>query len=97
MARKSNNQYDEVAVRELKLYEENNSKLYFNSKVPIYKNLDKKKEKGVYDSQKAEKLFKYHADKSAKSYEKEYGYKFSVADRKQVAKELREEYEEERK
>lgn len=93
--------YDEQAVRELKLYEENNSQLYRSSKMPIYQNLDKKKEKGTYDSQKAEVLFKYHADRTAKSYQKEFygkkeGYTFSVETRKQLAKELKKEYEEER-
>lgn len=89
-------QVDKEAVRELKLYEENNSDLYFKSKKPIYENLDKKRAKGIYDKDKSEKLFKYHADRSSKAYEKEYGHKFSVAERKEVAKELREEYEEER-
>ncbi len=85
--------YDKEAVRELKLYEENNYDLYKSSKVPIFKNLQKKKDKGVYDSEKAEKLFKYHADRSAKAYEKEYGGKFTPADRRALARELREEFE----
>ena len=72
--------------------------MYFKSKIPIYKNLDKKREKGTYDSELSEKAFKHHADKSAKKYQKEFGSGgsliFSPSDRKQVAKELRIEYEE---
>jgi hypothetical protein len=91
-------QYNETQVRELKLYEENNGTLYKNSKMPIYENLDKKRAKGTYDGEKSEKLWKYHADRSAKEYEREYGSKgvFTPADRREVAKELREEYEDER-
>ena len=89
--------FNEISVRELKLYEENDSNLYFKSKTPIYNNLDKKRTKGTYDPKKAEVAFKHHADKSAKAYEKEFGSGssviFSPADRRQVAKELRQEYE----
>ena len=102
MVRKTQYDLDKEAVRELKLYEENKQDLYFKSKVPIYESLDKKVKKGTYDKEKAEKVFKYHADRSAKSYNKEYlgeskGYGiFGVPERKALAKELREEYEEER-
>ena len=39
------------------------------------KNLAKKHAKGVYDSEKAKKLWGYHADRAAQSYAKEHGDK----------------------
>jgi hypothetical protein len=97
MARKSPyEKADKEHVRELKIYEENNSDLYFRSKKPIYQNLDKKVEKGTYDGKKSLKLWDYHSKRTADAYEKEFGSGskiFSVADRKALSKELKEEYE----
>lgn len=59
---------DDDAARELELYAENDEPLYRQSYVPIAKNLSKKFKKGVYDSELAKKLWKYHADRAAQKY-----------------------------
>ena len=59
---------DAYAMRELELYSESNGDLYRQSYVPIAKNLSKKFKKGVYDSELAKKLWKYHADRAAQKY-----------------------------
>ena len=59
---------DDDAARELELYAENDEALYRQSYVPIAKNLSKKFKKGVYDSELAKKLWKYHADRAAQKY-----------------------------
>ena len=72
-------------ARELTLHADNDQQLYRSSHQPIIKNLSRKHAKGTYDHDKAGKLWKYHADRAAKSYEKQHGGKFSVADRKAAA------------
>ena len=62
------NEVDDDAARELELYAENDEALYRQSYVPIAKNLSKKFKKGVYDSELAKKLWKYHADRAAQKY-----------------------------
>lgn len=62
------NEVDDDAVRELELYAENDEALYRQSYVPIAKNLSKKFKKGNYDSELAQKLWKYHADRAAQKY-----------------------------
>jgi len=71
---------------------DNDRHLYKSSHVPVAKNLEKKVKAGKYDHEKAKKLWKYHADRAADSYAKEYGkpgqkghHIFSVADRKEAA------------
>lgn len=81
---------DEDAVRELVLYADNDGTLYQQSAVPIMKNLTRKWRKGVYDSELAAKLWLYHATRAAKNYAQEFGYAFSVQDRKAAAKEFEE-------
>lgn len=98
-SKKSNEIYDKQAVRELKLYEENDGQLYKSQKMPIYKNLDKKREKGTYDSELATKSFKNYSDNAGKKYTKEFGSRgevnnFTLADRRALARELTQEYEE---
>jgi hypothetical protein len=73
-------------ARELTLHADNDQQLHRSSHEPIIKNLSRKHAKGTYDHEKATKLWKYHADRAAKSYEKQHGGKFSVADRKAAAK-----------
>ncbi len=80
------------AATELVNHGNNESDLYHNSKLPIMKNLLKKKAKGVYDSHLATKLWGYHADRAAQSYHKQYGTEdqpwhklFSKEDRMQAA------------
>lgn len=66
---------DKGMAHELRLYADNTSHLYNSSKVPIMKNLEKKKAKGVYNHDKAIKLWGYHADRAAHAYHKELGDK----------------------
>jgi hypothetical protein len=84
---------NEDEVRELVLYAENDGTLYSQSTAPIQKNLSKKWAKGIYDHGKAITLWKYHADRAAKAYGKEFGNGdgfaiFSPAVRKAAAKEF---------
>jgi hypothetical protein len=79
---------------ELKLYIENDSDLYRKQTVPIYKNLQKKKGNGTYNSIGATKLFQSLVINGAKKYSKEYSSgndwnkMFSVKDRLAVAREF---------
>jgi len=59
--------------RELRLFADNNANLARLSLQPIRDNLGKKMDKGVYDPQKAETLWGYHADRAAQAYVKEHG------------------------
>ncbi len=84
----------EHEARELHLYCENDGQLYRQQVEPIRKNLRKKMEKGIYDREKAKKLWMYLADNCARKYVKEFGggmpwhKMFSTADRREVAKEF---------
>jgi hypothetical protein len=80
---------DADAVQELVLYADNTGSLY-PQKEAIMKNLTRKWRKGVYDSELADKLWLYWATAAAKSYAQEFGYAFSVQDRKAAAKEFEE-------
>jgi len=79
------------AAKELVLHADNDSHLYHSSHQPIMNNLAKKHSKGVYNSEKAKKLWGYHADRAAQSYAKHHGdgtpwhKMFSPADRKAAA------------
>ena len=64
---------DEHAARELELYIDNDSQLYHSQFIPIVKNLMLKRRKGVYDREKAVKLFMYLMDSGAKKYVAEFG------------------------
>lgn len=81
------------AARELVLHADNDEHLYRSSHQPIIKNLQKKKAKGIYDHEKATKLWGYHADRAAQSYHKAHGspnqkwhHMFSTDDRRKAAK-----------
>lgn len=86
------------AVRELELYAENTSALYYNHTIPVIENLKKKYKKGQYDKEKAVNAWEYVADAAAKMYHKEFGggcawYDvFNKATRHEVAKCLEEYY-----
>lgn len=91
-------------ARELILHGDNTAHLYHTSKVPIMKNLEKKHNKGVYDHEKAKKLWGYHADRAAQSYAREHGHPgvkwhemFSTKDRKQAASHWADEHHHEMK
>ena len=64
---------DPDAVREIQLYADNNSQLYFSRKLPILKNLQKKYKKGTFDVNKASKLWRYYIDDAMQRYHKEFG------------------------
>lgn len=57
----------------LRTFANNDSNLNRQSFQPVMSNLDKKSDKGIYDPQKAEKLWGYHADRAAQAYHKQFG------------------------
>lgn len=75
--------------RELRLFADNDADLHRQSQQPIRDNLGKKMDKGVYDPQKAQTLWKYHADRAAESYGRQFGgngkQMFSPAVRREAA------------
>ncbi len=93
---------DQDAARELFLFAYSDGKLYQQRILPIIKNLQKKVAKGTYDKELAVKAFQYAADDAAKRYDKEFsgthssnmGGTFSVATRKETARQLLEHYTE---
>ena len=91
---------DPEAVRELVLVITNDGDLYRERTTPMIENLKKKVAKGVYDREKAVKLWQYLADEGVRRYGKEYGPGYSVAwlspaTRRAIAEQLRDYYEEE--
>jgi hypothetical protein len=90
--------FDEHAATELELYIDNDGDLYRQQGQPIIKNLSRKKEKGIYDKKKAEKLYGYLAQNGAKKYCREFGctpYQntFNAATRREVARRLARKFE----
>jgi hypothetical protein len=84
---------DQVEGAELEMWLDNTQSLY-NQKVSVLKNLDKKKEKGTYNSDGALLAFKNLADASAKSYEQEFkGTKFNQPSKAYSADLMRKQYE----
>jgi hypothetical protein len=86
--------WDEMSkgAKDIVLHADNDRHLHRSSHEPIMKNLSKKMANGVYDSDKATKLWGYHADRAAMSCCKQHGggtgvwhKMFSTADRKQAA------------
>ncbi len=64
--------HDDTAMTELKLYMENEGKLYPQFK-SIITNIKRKIKSGKYDAHKAPKLWLYWVDAGAKMYCKEFG------------------------
>lgn len=92
---------DEAAVRELELWVDNDLESC-KLKKAVYGVLDRKRARGVYDSEKAVKAFYNVAEYAAKSYAKTFNdsatawfITFPTATRQEVAKILLAEYEEE--
>ena len=88
-----NENTDTDAVNELDSFIMNNEDLYRRRFMPIISNLKRKIRKGIYDHEKAQKLWMYMVDDAAKQYVKEYGSTdsdvkdmFPKATRMQVAK-----------
>jgi len=87
---------------ELKIFIENDGQLYRSQFQPIQKNLITKMARGIYDHNKAVKLFMYLCESGAKSYIKQFGTSdgkwFEMFDKRarlEVADELATEFEDE--
>lgn len=83
---------DEDAAREIQLFADNDSQLYFQRRKPILINLSKKHKKGQYDVTKAAKLWRYYIDAAMQKYNKDFGSRtdkwsnlLSVSDRNILA------------
>lgn len=82
------------AARELRLFIENDSRLYHSMFLPIVRNLVRKRAKGTYKHGLAAVAFRHLADEGARRYHEEFGGPgkwsdtFSVATRNVVAREL---------
>lgn len=94
---------DNMNADELAMFIINDGDLYRQNIQPVLKNLAKKIKKGVYDPEKALKLWQYSAQWGAQKYTKEFGIRgtngsygmFSPHDRREAAKQLAAHYEEE--
>ncbi len=64
---------EEVVVNELRAYIDNDYDLYRQQTLPIYKNLNRKVEKEIYEFDKAVKLFTCLVDNGARKYVRAYG------------------------
>jgi hypothetical protein len=64
---------DSDAVNELDTFIMNNEDLYRRRFMPIISNIKRKLAKGIYDHDKAQKLWMYLVDDAAKEYVKEFG------------------------
>lgn len=83
---------DPDAAREIELYADNNSQLYYSRRLPILKNLYRKYKAGKYEVAKAAKLWLYYINDAMQRYHKEFGSRgdkwhelLSVHDRKLLA------------
>jgi hypothetical protein len=85
-------------MRELKLYIDNDASLYRQRYMPILKNLSRKKKQGKFRKGLASKAFMYLIDDGAKRYVRSYGGDardvFPKRQRKDLAKDYVEEFEE---
>ena len=68
-----NEAFDSDAVNELDLFIMNSEELYRRRFMPIITNIKRKLNKGIYDHEKAQKLWMYLVDDAAKMQVKEYG------------------------
>lgn len=85
---------DVEMARELQLYADNDSQLYYQRRLPIVKNLQTKYKKGTFAIDKAAKLWRYYIDAALEKYNKEFSTRgtkwfslLSVADRNLLARE----------
>ena len=58
---------------ELRLFIDNQEALYRGQYIPILKNLLRKLDKGVYDHEKAPKLWRHLVDRGAREYCQQFG------------------------
>jgi len=82
-----------IEVRELKLYLENDADIYRQRLTPIYKNLQRKKARGIYHHDLAIKGMLYAVNDANKKYKHDFGYSFTTGVRYQVAKEMVKDFE----
>ena len=68
-----NENTDTDAVNELDSFIMNNEDLYRRRFMPIISNLKRKIRKGIYDHEKAQKLWMYLIDDAARKYVQEFG------------------------
>ena len=68
-----NENIDSDAVNELDSFLMNNEDLYRRRFMPIISNLKRKIRKGIYDHDKAQKLWMYLVDDAARKYVQEFG------------------------
>jgi hypothetical protein len=68
-----NEAVDSDAMNELKLFINNDEDLYRRQFMPIIANIKRKIKRGVYDHEKAPKLWSYLVDNAARKYVKEFG------------------------
>lgn len=64
---------DYEAARELHLYAMNDGETYRQSLTPIMDNMDGKRQRGIFDAEKAVKAFEYAAEYAARRYCREFG------------------------
>lgn len=81
-------------ANELFLYATNDGNLYRGMISAVLNNLEKKIAKGVYDKEKAVDAWYNVATEASNKYNKDFGYRFSVADRFTAAVDMAEYYEE---
>ena len=81
-----------VEAKELKIFIDNDNKLYKQRYIPIIKNLSKKKKSGRYRSSLASKGFMYLVDDGAKKYVREFGGNVRDVFPRRVKLELAKEY-----
>ena len=94
-------QPDEAIARELYLFIENDEILLTRRYPQFILNLERKMKRGVYDRERAVKLFMYLADEASKRYSKQFGdgktHTADVPTRMLLAKMLRDRFESERR
>ena len=94
-------QPDEAVARELFLFIENDEILLTRRYPQFILNLERKMKRGVYDRERAVKLFMYLADEASKRYSKQFGdgktHTADVPTRMLLAKMLRDRFESERR
>lgn len=79
--------YDTTQTTETQLWIDNDESLH-RRKWFMFANLAKKVRKGIFDTKKAEKLFRYLCDEAARTYRKEIGQPLDMKDRRQAEKDL---------
>jgi hypothetical protein len=89
----SSTDVNEIESRELQLFIENDADLYRQRLQPIQKNLARKKYNGIYNHEKAVKLYMYGVNDGAKKYSKEYGGSFNPSVKKHVAEQMTNHFE----